>query len=204
VSVHVHEKTAHPMPPQALPVLYWSESVDGWWPRINRLHRVCGGGGWLRAYPPGAVHHAIGWITCDNCAQDVAEIRPHRIVKRTPEQWAALTDERAKRGPKPKQPVLPALPEQPRTHPCADCATALVRRRGSRCHDCLQVYRSEAGAIARLVVALGDGQTRQYHELAQALGISETAVRHAVSRGIRQGRPLVKPRRGSVRLGVRP
>lgn len=189
-----------PMPAQSLPVLYWSEAEGGWWPRINHFHRVCGGG-WLRATPPGAVAHDIGWVTCDRCGVDVAEIRYRRPPAMTPAEWQALPAEQGRRGRPPK--TAPKRVRAPQQYgQCVDCRQPTHKRRSQRCRTCWERTVTENANVTRLIVLLGDGRTAHRRDLAKQLGITANGFRHVVQRARRSGRPLVSEGRDWLRLEV--
>ena len=162
-----HNNLAMPAPPRN--VLYWSESVNGWWTGISRRHLACGGG-WLSATPPDALATGPGAVICLRCAADVAEIRRRRPHVVTPEQWAALPVEQGTRRGDDSAP----------TKPCPDCGIRQTRVRNARCRACWVAWRRQHSHAARLVDLLKDGQARSRSELCEALALDSVGLRQII------------------------
>lgn len=197
-----HNNLAMPAPPRN--VLYWSESVNGWWPRISRRHLACGGG-WLTATPPDALATGPGAVACLRCAADVAEIRRRRPHVVTPEQWAALPVE-VEQGKRPKRIALPSAPAETDRVPCPLCGTAQIHKRRACCRSCMARVRTERSVAAQLVVLLGHGRLVAVTELADALSLTPSGVRSAIKRARAGGRRIVREPGvyGRYRLEVEP
>ena len=150
----MREHGAHPLAATMLPVLYWSDTVDGWWPqiagrRLSRFHYGCGG--WLYAIPPGTqTRLGSGSVCCLKCSETVAEIRSGRGNPLTPAQLQALRDESGRRGPKRR-------PKAARKgyRPCADCGTLTMRADAVRCKTCNNAHRTAQSRAARLTTSSG-------------------------------------------------